>query len=43
MGRLAARALMQAITKPETPKARLVNREICATTKDTRADCPPEY
>ncbi|MGR9235073.1 sugar ABC transporter substrate-binding protein (plasmid) [Rhizobium leguminosarum] len=42
-GRLAARALMEAVTNPDIPKGRLVNLEIWPTTKNSLKDCPPEY
>lgn len=42
-GRLAAKALYEAVTKKDTPKSRLVTYETPTLTKDTLAKCPPEW
>ncbi|MFN8682393.1 sugar ABC transporter substrate-binding protein [Paracoccus sp. P2] len=42
-GRLAAKALYDAVTKPDSPKGQLVTFETPKITKATLADCPPEW
>jgi ribose transport system substrate-binding protein len=42
-GRLAAKALYDAVTNPDTPKGRLVSYDTPKVTKASLADCPPEW
>jgi ribose transport system substrate-binding protein len=43
LGRLAARALYDAATNKNTPKARLITYKMPAVTKATLSECPPEF
>lgn len=42
-GRLAAKALYDAVTNKDAPKGQLVSYDTPKITKDTLADCPPEW
>ena len=42
-GRLAAKALYDAVTNPDAPKGQLVSYDTPKITKDTLAECPPEW